>query len=270
MRSDLHTTKHRTDNCWYKDNCSKYQTEDCCWKCRKMQQTKYMMDLSNLESPLKSFTGLDISLLNKPCAEYIEAVLYDPRYFVDFGDNAYFYGPTGTGKTSWACRILIEYFSQVAESSYNQCRGLFVSVPTLLRDIKCDIGHPHENPDFMEFIRTIETTDLVIWDDIGVTMPTDYETIWLYSLISKRLLAKRANIFTSNVEPHSYLIERPQLASRICLVSDCVEFTGADLRGSDGFLCRTQKFISEHPGAFDYTSENYIGVAYNKQKSEGK
>ena len=266
MRSDLHTTKHNTDNCWYKDNCSKYQTEDCCWKCRKMQQTKYMLDLSNLETPLKSFTGLDITRLNKFCAEYIEAVLYDPTYFVDFGYNLYFYGNTGTGKTSWACRILLEYFAQVAESSYNQCRGLFVSVPTLLRDIKCDIGHPHENPDFMEFIRTIETTDLVIWDDIGITIPTDYETLWLYSLITKRLLGKKANIFTSNMNPEIYFTEQPQLASRICVVSDCVEFTGLDLRSLNSFASSIQSFKDENPGAFDYESENYIGILYNKQK----
>ncbi len=260
MRSDLHYTKYDVETCWYNSACEKYQTEECSWKCRKMQQTKFLLDLSNLPGKMRRPLNLDIRKVDKESAKYLNAILYDPRYFVDCGTNAYFYGSTGTGKTSWACKILNNYFASIAETNYNQCRGLFVSVPKLLRDIKMDIGHPNADPNFLEFIHTLENTDLVVWDDIIQTTPTDYESVWLYSLINTRTLNCKANIFTSNLTPEQLTEEDYRLASRICLNSVRIHFQGYDLRGENRFLKTVDEFLEANPDVFNTDSENYIGI----------
>ena len=260
MRKDLHMTKHNTEDCWYRDYCEKFGTEDCCWKCRKMQQTKFLLDLSNLSRVHKRPLALDIRKVNKEAGQYINEVLSDPEFFVKRGYNAYFYGPTGTGKTSWACKILLNYFSAIAETNNSVCRGLFISVPELLRDLKFDITHPDNMPDFVEFVHTIQDTDLVVWDEIGDLNYTNYECQWVYSFVNHRIANKRANIFVGNCTPETLSAADPALYSRICTGSDCIEFDGMDLRVNNTFSSAIAEYLQDNPGIFDLDSENYQGI----------
>lgn len=260
MRKDLHMTKHNTDDCWYSSICEKFGTEDCCWKCRRMQQTKFLLDLSNLSRVHKRPLALDVAKLPKEACEFINAVLADPVFFVNRGYNAYFYGPTGTGKTAWACKILLNYFSYVAETNNSVCRGLFVSVPELLRDLKFDINHPDNMPDFVEFIHTIQDTDLVIWDEITALDYSAFESRWLYSLINHRIANRRSSIFTSNITPKQLKLIDPSLHSRICSSSDCIEVGGQDLRTTRLFSSVMEEYMQDNPGIFDLDSENYQGI----------
>ena len=260
MRKDLHITKHITEDCWYRTHCDKYGTEDCCWKCRRMQQTKFLLDLSNLSRIHRRPLDLDIRKLNKNASQFINAVLEDPVFFVNGGFNAYFYGPTGTGKTSWACKILLNYFAEIAETNNSICRGLFISVPELLRDLKFDINHPDNMPDFVEFIHTIQDTDIVIWDEIGDLSYTNYECQWIYSFINHRIANRRANIFVGNCTPETLSVADPALYSRVCTGSDCIEFDGMDLRINRTFLSAISDYLQDNPGVFDLDSDNYQGI----------
>lgn len=265
MREELHLTMHDTSKCWYRENCPNVDSKNCNWSCQRMQQTKYLFDLSNLRPSQRKAQKLDISVLDQTCQVYINGILGDVPYFVRNGFNAYFYGGTGTGKTSWATEIIITYFYEIAEKNHNECRGLFISVPTLLRNIKMDIGHPNCDPYFVEFIKTIETTDLVVWDDIIQTNPTDFESQWLYSLINERLLRKRANIFTSNLNPQDLSKVDNRLYSRICTISDCIKFSGKDLREKGKFSYVVKEFVKDNPDVYNINSVDYDGYPVHNE-----
>lgn len=268
MREELHFTMHDTSKCWYRNNCPNVDTESCKWSCQRMQQTKYLFDLSNLRPPHRKSQNLNIQLLNSEAQTYINGVLGDVPYFVRNGFNAYFYGGTGNGKTSWAVEILTNYFFEIAETNCNECRGLFISVPTLLMKTKMNIAHPNFDPYFCEIVDSIGKVDLVIWDDIIQTDPTAYESQLLYSLINERLLRKRANIFTSNLSRNELSEVDYRLYSRICTMSDCVEFTGEDMRVDNKFSAVVEQYMRDNPGIFDVNSDSYAGYPIHHTESE--
>ena len=255
MRKDLHLTMYKTDYCWYRDVCDKFKSEDCCWKCKRMQQTKFLLDLSNLRPVHIKPYRLDYDGLSKECENYLNGIFYNVSYFVDNGFNAYFYGGTGTGKTSWACKVLKTYFSAVAESTNFTCRGLFISVPMLLLNIKRNIKPSTYIEDFDELLDDIQKVDLVVWDDIIQTSPTDFESQWLYTLINERLLRKKANIFTSNLSPEELEIVDTRLHSRVCTISDCILFDCGDKRNSRKFSDVVNEFLEDEPNGFDTNYE---------------
>jgi len=264
MRKELHLTMYDTNNCWYTNVCDKFGTEDCCWKCKRMQQTKFLLDLSNLRPIHARPLHLDLEGLNQDCVNYINGIFYNVSYFVQNGYNAYFYGPTGTGKTSWSCKILKTYFGEIAESTNFTCRGLFISVPMLLLNIKRNIKPSTYIEDFDELLNDIQKVDLVIWDDIIQTSPTDFESQWLYTLINERLLRKKANIFTSNLAPSDLLKADKRLYSRICTSADCVCFDCKDKRNERKFSDVITEFLAENPNGYD----NMFGEVSDSNESE--
>ena len=233
MRDNYFVPIHDTSACWYRNYCDECDTETCNRHCRKMQQTKYMLDLSELPFVYRKHQDLDVEKLNLTASDYICEICKDIPFFVQNGYNAYFYGGTGTGKTSWAVYILTNYFSAIAKNNNDRCRGLFISVPKLLRNIKLNIKF--KDYDFKELVDTIPYVDLVIWDDIIQTEPTAYERQWLYSLINDRITERKSNIFTSNMEPEDLNKIDKQLYSRIYTVSDAIDFSNIDLRGGHKF-----------------------------------
>ena len=105
-----------------------------------------------------------------------------------------------------------------------------INVPYFLIALKENIS---EKNGYIQHIKdNIETCDLVIWDDIGHKMGTDYEISNLLSMIESRIINKKANIFTSNLtdaELQAALDGR--LASRIWNNSINITLKGGDKRG---------------------------------------
>jgi len=131
----------------------------------------------------------------------------------------------GTGKTSWACKIMNEYFRKVALGNNLTCRGLFVNVPEFFRQLKNSFDNP--NDEFAEMLQNIKTADLVIWDDIGTESPSNFVRETLYTFINHRESNMLSQIFTSNIpletmRKQDYLGET--IVSRIIGSSKLVEF----------------------------------------------
>lgn len=245
MRKELHHTMHDTTQCWYKNHCERYGSDTCNWSCKHMQETKYMLDLSELPLKYRVHQDIDMSRLNEQARSYVYEMTRDLSFYVKHGFSAYFYGDVGTGKTSWAVYALTNYFSQISEHSYHQCRGLYIAVPKLLRDIRLNMTYKDDN--FYELICEIPKVDFVVWDDVYQTGPTDFEKQWLFSLIDERIANGKSSIFTSNHSPESLGRIDERLYSRICANSDCVAFIGDDLRGRykfTDFLKEEQSYIN--------------------------
>ena len=108
---------------------------------------------------------------------------------------------------------------------------LFISVPKFLIQLKENIG---KSSKYIEHIKEYVTDcDLVIWDDIGTKVGTEFELENLLNIISNRIDLGKSNIYTSNIDP-SQLKERlgDRLHSRIVNASKVVHLCGSDKRGA--------------------------------------
>lgn len=213
--------------CWYSELCTDDCKED---KCIKYICLKYQMD--NCGLPEAKQKAIKMALINIEDAKAYNRISDIRKNIIDFvndGRNLYICGHnTGTGKTSWAIRLLHTYLSHMAGSSHGQLRGMFVSVPDLLVRLK-DFTDPVA---LKKLIEQLKEVDLVIWDDIAVTGVTRYEYLQMYNIINWRILSEKANIFTGNMVTHKELSTAigERLTSRIWNVSEVVEFVGKDIR----------------------------------------
>lgn len=152
--------------------------------------------------------------------------------FVSDGHNLYLHSQTcGNGKTTWAIKLLLQYFNEVWACNNFKERGLFINVPTFLTKIKTVIGSPDEK--FEDFRKLIDEVDIVVWDDIASTKLSDFDYNTLLTYIDKRTLECKCNIYTGNVSPHElekYIGQR--LTSRVLNHSAVIELKGADKRKS--------------------------------------
>lgn len=228
MRDDSYSRSTNVNKCWYKDMCEHYGTDRCIPTCRKFTQTDYLFKLSNLPRSYWKSQRLLMDEMEPECADTLQTIISDCEFFVKKGFNMYLYGEPGCGKTSWAVKVLNNYIAAIAETNDFTPRVFFINVASFLRDAKLHMTYKSE--DYLEALRTIQNCDLVVWDDVCQTNPTNYESQWLYSFINERLMAKKSNIFTSNLSPEQLETVDKRLASRICQGSDCVHITGPDLR----------------------------------------
>lgn len=228
MRDSSYCRRTDVENCWYKGSCEKFGTEGCRETCKKFTQTDYLFQMSNLPRSCWKPQKLSTDYLVPESEEILRTIVSDCEFFVKKGFNLYLYGETGCGKTSWAIKIMNNYFATVCEENDFTTRGLYVNVSSFLRDAKLNMSYKSEN--YYDLLCTIKTCDIVIWDDIGQTDPTNYESQWLYSYINERILAKKCNIFTSNLSPQQLEKLDKRLESRICKGSDCLLINGCDMR----------------------------------------
>lgn len=228
MLDDRFTRRTDFEHCWYRDFCEKFGPESCTESCKKFTQTDYMFQMCDLPRSMWTAQRLETDELEPEAAEILNTVIADCEFFVRKGFNLYLYGGTGSGKTSWAVKIMNNYFAAIAERNAFDTRGLYINVPSFLRDSRLFMKYTKK--DYLEYLETIKTCDIVIWDDIGQTDPTNYESQWLYSYINERVFAKKCNIVTSNLTPEQLQELDRRMHSRVCNGADCVHITGSDKR----------------------------------------
>jgi DNA replication protein DnaC len=148
--------------------------------------------------------------------------------FVEQGKNLYICSNwTGNGKTSWAIKMLHTYFHHTAVGNYDNLKGMFVSTAELLLQLK-----DFNNPLPKSYIDKLKNVDLVVWDDIALTNMSQYDYNQFYSIIDKRILSEKSNIFTTNCTDVKKLSELvgAKVASRIYYTSEIIELKGKDMR----------------------------------------
>jgi len=216
----------RNSECWYINTC-----EDDCGKCIVYPQMKWQMENSGLPKAKQKAIQLYITEANPGDRNAFLRLAEIRKNIVDFvqaGKNLYICGEhSGNGKTSWAIKMLHTYFHHTAVGNYENLKGMFVSVPKLLLQLK-----DFSNPIPESYKKKLETVDLVVWDDVAVSGLSQYDYTQLFMLIDMRMLAEKANIFTSNVVKEETLATEygNRLTSRIYHGSEIIELTGKDMR----------------------------------------
>jgi len=216
----------RIKDCMYEPYCDK----ECHSMCIRYLETRYLLDASNIPKSKQKVNRLvpeneDIEAFNQ-----LADIRDDIQNFVRTGKNLYIYSSTcGNGKTTWAIKLMLQYFNEMWAGNGFTDRGVFINVPTFLTQCKSTISKPDQK--FFEMRDKLGDIDLVIFDDIASTKLSEYDYNTLLTYIDKRTLQEKATIYTGNILPHqlpNYLGER--LASRIANNSTLIELKGRDMR----------------------------------------
>ena len=216
----------RNRDCIYEPYCDK----ECHSMCLRYLEIKYLLDASNIP---KSKQKVNM-LVPEDCDVLAFTQLADIREnildFVKCGKNLYIYSNTcGNGKTTWAIKLMLQYFNEVWACNGFTERGLFINVPTFLTQCKNTISTP--DPEFFAMRDKLSTIDLAIFDDIASTKMSEYDYNTLLTFIDQRCIQERATIYTGNVSPDKlsmYVGER--LSSRIVNNSIIIQLKGRDMR----------------------------------------
>jgi DNA replication protein DnaC len=144
---------------------------------------------------------------------------------IDTGRGLWFFGNSGTGKTSLAMLI-----SRTALESHHSVA--IYSLPKLLSRIRQTYDSEPGGQSYMAFFERLASVDLLHLDDLGVEKQTEWVLEQLYALINERYERQRSLVVTTNAEDHEL---EEQLGKRIFsrlvqMCGDPVQLYGEDKR----------------------------------------
>lgn len=145
------------------------------------------------------------------------------KYAVEFSQDAeslLFSGATGLGKTFLSGCIA----RVVADKGYSVVYETAAKVFADFEAVK------FSNAD-EALIQKYLDCDLLILDDLGTEMTTQFSVSALYTIVNSRLIAKKAVIISTNLEPDKLSARySPQIGSRILGNYQLIPFVGEDIR----------------------------------------
>lgn len=224
-----------SNSCFVKERCNKYKNGKCvdnsfCIKLFKLNQL-YDLGLFSLEQRKHLNLRIDNDGTDRDQFGILKSIEDNIIDFISNGKNLYLYSSNcGNGKTSWALRLAQTYINNIWYKCDINCKILFVSVPKFFISLKDNISNKN---DYIQHIKeNVIDCDLVIWDDIGTKVGTEFEIENMLNIIDNRLCNGKSNIYTSNMDPIQ-LRERigQRLYSRIVNLSTNVQLCGLDKRG---------------------------------------
>ena len=142
--------------------------------------------------------------------------------FAQGAGNLLLSGGTGLGKTHLALSI----GTAVGEQGFRVCYETANSLFSKLERAKFS---PNETT--LAQTERLEQCDLLIIDDLGTEMPSQFVTAALYGLLNQRLLAQKPMIITTNLTVDECAARySPQIASRLYGEFTRRQFLGSDIR----------------------------------------
>ena len=141
-----------------------------------------------------------------------------------------FMGPAGVGKTHLAVAII----RGLIEKGF---AGIFSEFGALLKEIQ-DSYNPISKSSELKVLAPIYQTDVLVLDELGATVPTDWVRDTMYQIINKRYNDNKLTIFTTNyfdeprMQTEKVLEERigARLRSRLYEMCTKVVIDGEDYR----------------------------------------
>ncbi|HEX3186925.1 MAG TPA: ATP-binding protein [Pyrinomonadaceae bacterium] len=141
-----------------------------------------------------------------------------------------FMGPAGVGKTHLAVSII----KHLNEKGF---AGLFCEFGSLLKEIQ-DSYNPISKSSEFKVLAPVFQVDVLVLDELGATVPTEWVRDTMYQIINKRYNDRRITIFTTNYlddrrsEKEQILEDRigTRLRSRLFEMCTNVVIDGEDFR----------------------------------------
>lgn len=217
-------------NCFYINNCSLCDTEDCSKSCIRYLEMNNLLSKSRIPERLQKPIQLVAPEEDVQAFAFLTTYAREIESYVKRGSNIVLYSQnTGNGKTSWAIKLMINYFNQVWNGNGFRTRGVFVHVPTYIADKKNSISDGSSN--IAELEKELRLADLIILDDLGTNKMTEYDISLLTSLIDSRIINGKSMIVTTNCNKKELTnILGARIADRIYNTSITVTFKSKSKR----------------------------------------
>lgn len=219
----------QNEECWYKVTCSRKLNKGCS-NCIRYLEMNNLMTSAQIPKGKQFRNKLAPSPADVENFKFLNSLKTDMLNFVDNGENLYIYSKNcGNGKTTWAIKLMQNYFNQIWLGNGLKQRGLFIHVPSFLTKFKEIINRKDES--FEDLKQQLIEVDLVIWDDIAAGKLSDYDHTNLLTYIDQRRLQGKSNIFTGNLNQQELEVALgTRLKSRVWNDSTVVELLGKDRR----------------------------------------
>ena len=136
-----------------------------------------------------------------------------------------FMGPAGVGKTHLAVSII----RSLSEKGF---AAVFYEFGSLLKEIQ-DSYNPISKSSELKVLAPVYQADVLVLDELGATVPTDWVRDTMYQIINKRYNDNKLTIFTTNYSDKSNELEERityRLRSRLYEMCTNVLIEGEDYR----------------------------------------
>ena len=133
-----------------------------------------------------------------PNSSQDDAFLYACRLVLDYpavDRGLLFMGPAGVGKTHLAVSIMKGLLSK-------SFAAVFYEFGSLLKEIQ-DSYNPVSRTSELRVLAAVYQADVLVLDELGATVPTDWVRDTMYQIINKRYNDKKLTIFTTNYSDES-------------------------------------------------------------------
>lgn len=215
--------------CFAEAYCQKDRSV-CNELCGGYRILRALYNLSRIPERYRYNTPLKPDPENVPAFEVLNGYKEFVQEKVEAGEGLYIWGKsTGSGKTSWACKIMSHYFRKIAFDTGLENEGLYIFLPTFLEDLRDN--YDNKDPDFEQILSMVKGCKLLIIDDIGAERVTEWVRERMVSVINTRVSNNLSTIYTSNLSPEELKAELgDRISSRVLGSSQVVEITGGDRR----------------------------------------
>lgn len=131
----------------------------------------------------KTFADYKVDGDNTNAVNWAKKILAEPK-------SVYYSGAPGTGKTFLTAIIAQEYLKRGRSV-------IFSDVPYLLNKMRASFSEKSE-VDIDEMMKTLEEADVLVLDDIGTEVSTEWAVERLFLIINSRYLEGKQTLVTSN------------------------------------------------------------------------
>lgn len=159
----------------------------------------------------------NMKLIYSKCVHFV-------KDFDDINTNMLFIGRPGLGKTFICSSIAKDLLDAGKSVIYKTVSDLI----DIVRKYKFDFDNEEINEQYLD---EIYNCDLLIIDDLGTELSTQFSNLVLYSILNKRIQNNKKMIISTNLDIDEFTkIYSDRITSRIFGCFDTLEFLGEDIR----------------------------------------
>jgi DNA replication protein DnaC len=162
-------------------------------ECRRPDSKRALLDTARIPPRYQHCTFREFDRNNAVWEAHREAhalIDYYPERRLN-GKGLLFMGPVGVGKTHLSIAILRELIERFA------IRGLFYQFGSLLKEIQNSYNTISQTSE-LEVLAPVFDADVLVLDELGSTVPTDWVRDTMYQIINTRYNDRKLTIFTTN------------------------------------------------------------------------